>query len=77
MIPEAQFSDASRSSRTRRPRARIARHRSRLRQQVTVRRGLRRITRHPAVRAVVADELLKVGQQGHARRISPRSASAA
>src|SRR5262245_26130805 len=39
-------------------------------QQVAVPRGLGRVARHPAVRAVGADELLKVGEQSHGLPIS-------
>src|SRR5262245_751323 len=43
--------------------------RARHRQQVAVPRRLGRVARHPAVPSVVADELLKVGEQSHARSL--------
>src|SRR5262245_41127319 len=42
-------------------------------QSIAVPRGLRRVARHPAVRAVVVDESLKVAQQGHRRLTVTRS----
>jgi hypothetical protein len=45
-------------------------------QAIAVRRGLRRVARHPTVRAVISDELLKVGEQNHGRRSPLHSASA-
>src|SRR5262250_2093646 len=51
--------------------------RARDRQAVAVRLRLCRIRRHPVVRAMVADELLKVSAQSHARRFhsAPRASS--
>src|SRR5262245_56552629 len=43
------------------------------RQAVAVRLRLGRLRRHPVVRAMVVDELLKVGQKAHGRRIASRS----
>jgi hypothetical protein len=39
-------------------------------QSVAAWRGFGRVARHPAVRALVVDESLKVGQQSHAQPIS-------